>query len=252
MPLPNLNDLPNNDIDLDAFNDEFEESEEDLEDITEDNLDYDEDLAIEDDEFNEDVSIDLEEDVPDINDDIVEKDESFQDPYAIPNTNTENSEEKSFPAISNKLKSKKDNSLKEKSKINIDIKKIGMIVLGVLAFLIITFIILNIFSGKSKNNSDNSTISKKESKTAKGLKIKDHYIENGEFYVSIDSDKDVNIEYIETAFMNDDRIIKCTSFNPYVDKGENEVLLEDCDDAILDEDVVQYIDNIKMEENNNE
>lgn len=267
MPLPRNNGgLPSLD-DLSSFNEEFENLEtspEDLEDITDENLDngYDSqndyDLEeetfehIEDDyqeeEIEEEQNLEIIEDLP--------------DPYAIkPSNSIPNEDIKEDSDTKNKIsgffkKDKKEKIKKDKPKKKIktskndNIKKAGMIAGGIIFFIIAIFIVLSILGNTNVGTKTNNKAS--EATTKSGLSITNRYVQDGTYYMEISSNNDIDIEYIDSAFINDSTLVKCTTFNPYIDKGDNVVEFEDCDYALSDEKVEQYIDNIKLAERKEE
>lgn len=218
MPLPKMN-LP----DLDDFNEE----DENLEDITEENLD--------------------------------DKDEDLKETSVYSNQ-TENHEEevhsvdmlKDFKEMAEERFNFKKNKVKKKQKkpkkkknlpIMKYIKTIGITILGI---LVVLFIVGKIFGNK---NPQKASKDKKENVSSdKNLEITDRGFMEGTPYITIKTKSDdIQVEFVETAFINSSNIIKCTAFNPYLEEGENTIKYEDCDGTFNDkEDMKQFIDNIKL------
>ena len=227
MSLPKMN-LP----DLDDFNEE----DENLEDITEENLD--------------------EKNIKDNNN---EDEEVINNSHPISHNEQETQTvnmfddlkemaEERFNFKKNKVK-KKQKKLKGKSKgkKNLPIMKyLKTIGVTIVAILVVLFIIGKLFgnNGPQKPSED-----KRESVSSdKDLEITDRGFMEGNPYITIKTKSDdIQVEFVETAFINSGNIIKCTAFNPYLEEGENTIKYEDCDGMFNDkEEMKQFIDNIKL------
>lgn len=220
MPLPKMN-LP----DLDDFNEE----DESLEDITEENL-------------NEEP-----EEVPVYNEQTQTHNEENNQPVNMFDDFKEMAEER-FNFKKNKVKKKqKKPKGKPRGKKNFPIMKyIKTIGVTIVAILVVLFIVGKLFGN---NVPQKPSENKKETVSSdKDLEITDRGFMEGIPYITIKTQSDnIQAEFIETAFVNSNNIIKCTAFNPYLEEGENIIKYEDCDGIFNDkEEMKQFIDNIKL------
>lgn len=225
LPLPNKMNLP----DLD----DFEELDEDLEEITEDNL-------------NDNIE-EVEEESK-----MEETPPSYEDLRKPPKSNMfddfkEMAQEKFKSKAKKKPKPTIKNSGSKGASNNKILKYIKTIGITLIAIIVVLFIVGKIFG--NSNSSPKATTDKTEkTSSGKDIEITDRGFIEGKPYVTITSKSDnIQIEFVETAFKNGDNIIKCTAFNPYLEEGDSIVEYEDCDGVYNDkEPMKEFIDNLKV------
>lgn len=280
MPLPNLDSIPSSKDNDKKDDNSFEEIEyEDLEEITDENLNDDDFLDSDNDledleEITDENLIKEDNDLADLDDfeeltldDVVVDDDeeiSLEEQEIEEEIDNESGLFNKLPtsglsklskkdakgSFSKKEKKPKEKKQKIKKQSKSGLFKYIKIAIGVILSIAVVFFVLN-FLGKSDNSqqADNSNISQKEEngKTVSGLEIKNRTIENDSYYLLINSANPVTPDFVESAFLTDDGIIKCIAFSPQIQSGDNTVLLDDCDGDIYDGMQIQKsIDNIKI------
>ena len=229
MPLPKLPQLDSldDDYELEEIEDEYEE----LEEITEENLI--EELPALEEEYMPPPPPPVEEET------YIPPAPDYEDEEPI-NLGQKKQLKEDLPK---KSKKKKDFNI---PKLSFNPKMLKTIITAVLALVIIVAVFVvgkSFLSGSKQTKSSEKAVSQ-----SSDIEITSRTIEDGKYKLEVSSNKDTNVEYIESAFLNDGNLVKCIVFNPYIDKGTNIVELDDCDNALVDSEVKEYLDNIKEAE----
>ena len=262
--LPNLDELNSSDPFADTS---FEENlTDDFDDaFFEDTSSFD-DVIFEDPDFDDSFFEETEgEDLTDLSDEDIGNvhDEEFslhEDPFKEHEDVYEEEPEEEFvieKPKNKKVKVKKQKLQKPKIEGNTlqRLKKPIIISVVIVLVVIIGLILSTILTGQSSepttseptiNEEDSTEIVEKASDVK--VKIKKAYIEEGLFFVDLDSNAAVEVEYIDSSILTEQGIVRCFSSSFVLPKGKSSVNLEDCDNDISNVKVKDTLEFVKLKE----
>lgn len=248
---------PVQDVASEAFEDSFEDINDDLVDIEDVFNDSPREMpSIPDDPYAadkmEEFSGDFEEDFDDEIIDLTDEDLT----YAHANIDIQKPEPREIPDIDNEIEnylSEEDEKLKKKKapreKIDIAKYKKPLMIAGGAVVLIIVLLILSsiIFGGEDTSEPSSSTATEQPTEEVSDARInfRDSYVENGEYFVVIKTNDIVNARYIESVVLADNGIFRCFTPEITLEKGESTVKLEDCEtdmSTINIKETMNYVD----------